>query len=69
MELSVGNTYSKHRSLHEYTRVARDQGGVEEGKEQDRSGAGEEGYAVLCEGCEARERNGSRTMWYCVKSG
>ena len=27
--LCVGNTYSKHRSLHKYTRVARDKDGVE----------------------------------------
>ena len=28
--LCVGNTYFEHKSLHKYTRVARDQDGVEE---------------------------------------
>ena len=28
------------------------------GKEHDRSGAGEEGYAAIYEGCEGSERNG-----------
>ena len=39
-----------------------------EGKEHDSSGAGEEGYASLCAGCEDSERNGI-TVLYCVKSG
>ena len=43
-------TYFEHMSLHKYTRVAR-------GKEYDRSGAGEEGYAVFCAACEGSERN------------
>ena len=30
------------------------------GKEHDRSGAREEGYAAVCAGCEGGERNG---MW------
>ena len=42
--LCVGNTFFKHRSL---------------GKEYDRSSTGEEGYAVLCVGCEGSEGNGT----------
>ena len=33
-----------------------------EGKEHDRSGAGEEGYAALCAGCEGSERNGMKSI-------
>ena len=33
-----------------------------EGKEHDRSVAGEEGYAVLCAGCKGGERNGMRPL-------
>ena len=32
------------------------------GKEHDRSGAGEEGYAALCVGYEDSERNGMRPL-------
>ena len=31
-------------------------------KEHDRSSAGEEGYAVLCAGCEGIKRNGTRPL-------
>ena len=51
----------KHRSLHEYTIVARGQDGVE-GKEHDRSCAGVEGYTVICAGCEGGERDGTRPL-------
>ena len=45
----MANTYFKHRSLHNYTRGGK---GVTRsgGKEHDRSGAGEEGYAAICAG-------------------
>ena len=32
------------------------------GKEHDRSGAGKEGYAEICAGCEGSERNGMRPL-------
>ena len=50
-----------------YPRVART-------RDDDRSGACEEGYAVICTGCEGGERGGTRPLrplclLYCVKSG
>ena len=57
----VGNTYFKLRSLHKYTRLARVQDRVEV-KEHDRSGAGEEGYAVIYAGCKGSERKGTRLL-------
>ena len=42
------------------------------GSDDDRSGAGEEGYAAVCAGCEDSERNETRTliiMLYFVKLG
>ena len=44
--LCVVNTYFKYKNWHKYSRIARGQGSGS--KEPDRSGAGEEGYAVLC---------------------
>ena len=32
------------------------------GKEHDRSGACEEGFAALCVGCKGSERNGTRPL-------
>ena len=58
--LCMGNTYFKQKNLHKYTRVARDQDGVE--VKNDRSGAGEEGYAGFCAGSEGSERNGMRHL-------
>ena len=51
----MGNTYSEHKSLHKYTRVPR-------GQEHDSSDASEEGYAVLCAGCEGSKGNGTRQL-------
>ena len=51
----MGNTYFEHKNLHKYTRMARGQDGEE--VEHNRTGAGEEGYAAFCAGCEGRERN------------
>ena len=48
-------------SLHKYTRAARGQDGSGS-KDIDISGAGEEGYAALCAGWEAIERNGTRHL-------
>ena len=49
-ELYESNMYFEHMSLHKYTRVARNHDRV--AKEHNRSGAGEEGFAALCAGCE-----------------
>ena len=57
--LCVGNTYFENKSLYKYAWVARGQDG---GKEHDRSGTGEEGYAAFCAGCEGSERNGMRHL-------
>ena len=65
--LSVSDTYFKYRSL---------QGGLRprwsRNNERDRSGSGEDRYAVLCAGCEGNKRNGQAhqiTILYCVKLG
>ena len=64
--LCVGNTCFEHKNLHKYTRLASDQNGVE--VKHDKSGAGEEGYAAFCTGCEGSERNGTRHLRspYCT---
>ena len=50
----VGNTYFEHKS---------GEGLRWSGcKEHDRSGAGEEGYAPFCAGCEGSKRNGTRDL-------
>ena len=51
--LGVGDTYFKYISFLKYTREPK-------GQEHNRSGADEEGYAVLCAECEGSERNGMR---------
>ena len=53
--LCMGNTHFKDRGLHKYTRMTRGRDDVE----HDKSGAGEEGYAVICAGCEGSERDGT----------
>ena len=45
--LFVSNTYFEHRQFHKY---------ISGGKEHDRSGGGEESYAVLCAGYEGSNR-------------
>ena len=59
--LCVGNAYFNHKSLQNYTRVAREQDSVL-GREHDRSGARDEGYAALSAGCVSSERNGTRSL-------
>ena len=57
---SVWVTQFKHRSLHKYTRVTRGQDGLEIKSMIDLSGAGEEGNAAICAGCDFGERDGMR---------
>ena len=59
-------TYFKYKSLHNYTRQGSRQSGY---KEDNRSSAGEEGYAAICAGRQASERDGPRPIRpTCVSS-
>ena len=60
-EVCVWVTHTSNMSLHKYTRMARDQGGMEV-KKHDRFGVRKERYAMLYAGCEGSERNGTRPL-------
>ena len=62
--LRGGNTYFEQIFLHKYKMVARGSGK----REHDRSGAGEEGYAVICEGSERTRTRPLISPCFTVKS-